>query len=146
MAMVFAMWTWRHYLLGRKFIVRTDQRSLEFLLEQREVSLERHKWLTKLLGSDFEIQYKLGLENKAADALSRLEPVPSLKALTVPHLLILDDLAAQVVANLKLGPLVAVLKLDPSAMPGVLLGSSTITIQARLPLTTHLSFCSIDDA
>lgn len=143
MAIVFAMWKWRHYLLGRKFIVRTDQHSVEFLLEQREVSLERHKWLTKLLGSDFEIQYKLGLENKAADALSRLEPVPSLMALTVPHLLILDELAAQVVADPKLGPLVAVLKLDPSAMPVVLLGSSTITIQATLRL---LSFCSIDDA
>lgn len=71
--------------MGRKFIVRTDQKSLKFLLEQRLVSPEHQSWLVKLSGYDFDIQYRLGLENRAVDALSCLSGTPELATMTIPQ-------------------------------------------------------------
>lgn len=67
------------------------------------MSLEHQKWLTKLLGFDFDIHYKPGLENKAADALSRQGTALSLMAVTVPQALLLDEVAEQMARDEKLG-------------------------------------------
>ena len=62
---------WRPFLLGKPFIVRTDHQSLKFLLEQRIATPAQQKLFTKLLGCAFVVEYKKGVENKVADALSR---------------------------------------------------------------------------
>ena len=71
MAIVFVVLKWRPYLLGKHFIIRTNKRSLKYLLAQGVIGPDYHKWVCKLLGYDFEIQYKPGQLNRATDALSR---------------------------------------------------------------------------
>lgn len=73
LAVVFAVQKWRHYLLTKHFMIRTDQRSIKYLLEQRLNTLVQQQWLPKLLEFDYEIQYKQGKNNVAADALARVE-------------------------------------------------------------------------
>ena len=118
MVIVFAVQKWRHYLLGRKFTARTDQKSLKFLLEKRLVSVDHQKWLTKLMGFDFDIQYRPGLENKAVDALSRLDSGVSLVALTVPHSLLLDEVASHVANDDRLRGIIADLQSKAMAHEG----------------------------
>jgi len=62
---------WRPYLWGRRFIVRTDHRSLRFLLDQCLTTIPQHQWASELLGFDFVVEYKPGTLNVVADALSR---------------------------------------------------------------------------
>lgn len=72
MAVALAIQHWRPYLIGRKFTVCSDQKSLKQLLEQRITTMDQQNWAAKLLGYRFDIIYKPGLENKGADALSRM--------------------------------------------------------------------------
>ena len=71
MAVRLAVTKWKYYLMGRHFIVRTDQQSLRHLTQQTEIGGEYQKWVSRLLGYSFEVQYKPGKSNLVADALSR---------------------------------------------------------------------------
>jgi len=57
---------------GRAFIIKTNQKSLKHLLEQKLSTPFQQFWLSKLMGFDYVIQYKSGSENLVADALPRV--------------------------------------------------------------------------
>lgn len=57
--------------MGARFVIRMDHISLKHLVEQRIHTATQQKWLTKLLGYDFEIECKIGVANRVIDALSR---------------------------------------------------------------------------
>ncbi|KAK8936914.1 hypothetical protein KSP39_PZI012212 [Platanthera zijinensis] len=83
LAVVLAVQHWRHYLLTGPFIIRTDQQSLRFLAGQRLATPAQQKYMAKLLGYDYSIQYKQGKENLCADALSRKEGSEELELCTI---------------------------------------------------------------
>ncbi|KAA0060678.1 putative retroelement pol polyprotein [Cucumis melo var. makuwa] len=102
MAVVLSVQRWRPYLLGAKFVVKTDQKSLKFLLEQRVIQPQYQKCLSKLLGYSFEVVYKPGLENKAADALSRRPPDIQLNNISIPYWMDLETIKEEVEKDEKL--------------------------------------------
>ena len=71
MEILHALKQWCPYLIGRDFKVKTNRDSLKYFLKQRLSLEEQQKWVTKILGYDFEIVYKKGKKNVVADALSR---------------------------------------------------------------------------
>ncbi|KAL0294188.1 UNVERIFIED_CONTAM: hypothetical protein Sangu_2521100 [Sesamum angustifolium] len=73
LALLLAVTKWKHYLQGSHFIIGIDQKSLKHILDQRVDSMLQQKWVTKLLGLNYEVQYKKGHDNRATDAFSRLE-------------------------------------------------------------------------
>jgi hypothetical protein len=79
LAITEALTKFRHYLLGHKFVIKTDQKSLKNLLEQSLQTPEQQAWLHKFVGFDFTIEYKPGKENVAVDALSRSQLLQVLK-------------------------------------------------------------------
>ena len=75
---------WRHYLLGSELMIETGQKSLKFITEQKVADGIQHKLLLKLLEFNYSIEYKKGKENKAADALSRIEHTAMAISVVIP--------------------------------------------------------------
>ncbi|GKB43782.1 putative reverse transcriptase domain-containing protein [Tanacetum coccineum] len=78
-AVVFALKIWRHYLYGTKCTVFTDHKSLQHILNQKELNMRQRRWLELLSDYDCEIRYHLGKANVVADALSRKERIRPLR-------------------------------------------------------------------
>jgi hypothetical protein len=86
---------WHPYLCP--FVVRTDHRSLRFLLDQRLTTIPQHQWASKLLGYDFVVEYRLGPLNVVADALSRCnEEEGDLGALSGPQFSLFNDIREEI--------------------------------------------------
>lgn len=63
---------YKHYLMGKKFVIRTDHRSLTWMLNWRSPNTSQYcSWIAELSMFDFEIQYRPGKLHENADALSR---------------------------------------------------------------------------
>lgn len=61
----------RPYLLGKRFLLRTDHASLTWLLNLKDTEGQLARWLLCLQEFDFEIRHRSGTSHTNADALSR---------------------------------------------------------------------------
>ncbi|GKE83905.1 putative reverse transcriptase domain-containing protein, partial [Tanacetum coccineum] len=72
-AVVFALKIWRYYLYGTKCTVFTDHKSLQHILDQKELNMRQRRWLELLSDYDCDIRYHPGKANVVADALSSVD-------------------------------------------------------------------------
>ena len=70
-AVVHCLRTWRHYLLGAAFVVKTDNVATSYFQSQKKLSPKQARWQDFLAEFDYTLEYKPGRGNVVADALSR---------------------------------------------------------------------------
>eukprot|EP00253_Pinus_taeda_P012189 PITA_12189 len=63
-AIIHALKMWRHYLMGRKFLLHIDHHSLTNYFSQPTLNARQARWVDFLSGFDFEIKHLQGKENK----------------------------------------------------------------------------------
>nr|GEY30098.1 putative reverse transcriptase domain-containing protein [Tanacetum cinerariifolium] len=74
-AVVFTLKIWRHYLYGRKSVIYTDHKSLQYIFSQKELNMRQRRWIELFSDYDYKICYHPSNANVLADALSRKERV-----------------------------------------------------------------------
>jgi hypothetical protein len=82
LALLMAVERWRPYLQRNEFVIKTNHHSLTYLEEQNLQTPMQRKVMSRLMGLQFRIQYKKGVDNSAADALSRVTHVHQLLAIS----------------------------------------------------------------
>ncbi|GKA54007.1 putative reverse transcriptase domain-containing protein [Tanacetum coccineum] len=78
-AVVFAFSLWRHYLYKMKCVIFTDHKSLQYILNQKELNMRQRRCIELLSDYNCEIHYHPGKANVVADALSRKERIMPLR-------------------------------------------------------------------
>ncbi|KAI7811653.1 hypothetical protein IRJ41_008241 [Triplophysa rosa] len=71
LAVVFYTRQFRHYLLGKKFLLSTDHNSLTWLFRFKHPEGQLARWLEELCQYDFDIKHRAGILHSNADAMSR---------------------------------------------------------------------------
>jgi hypothetical protein len=89
---VYALKIWRHYIIGTKCQVYTDNKSLKYIFTQKDLNLRQRHWLDLIKDYDLEIHYHPGKANLVADALSWKEHV---------HVAIIAQLPDELVEDFK---------------------------------------------
>jgi hypothetical protein len=140
LAITEALAKFRHYLLGHKFVIKTDQKSLKNLLDQTLQTPEQQAWLHKFIGFDFHVEYKPGKENIPADALSRM----FLMAWTEPKHQFLEELQVALQKDVDLQHIMAACAQPNEAFPlysvrdGLLLWKDKLVVPNDRSLITKI--------
>jgi hypothetical protein len=70
-AVVMALRTLWHYLLGNVVHIYTDHKSLKYIFTQPDLNMRQRRWLELIKNYELEVHYHRGKANVVADALSR---------------------------------------------------------------------------
>lgn len=94
-AVVHCLDAWRHYLLGTKFTVMTDNVANTYFKTQKKLTPKQARWQEILAEFDFVWMHKPGRQNQVADALSRRDVQAYVAALSAVQSTFLDRVREQ---------------------------------------------------
>ncbi|GKE43481.1 putative reverse transcriptase domain-containing protein, partial [Tanacetum coccineum] len=127
-AVVFALKIWRHYLYGTKCTVFTDHKSLQHILDQKELNMRQRRWLELLSDYDCDIRYHSGKANVVADAWLRVRALVMTISLDLPKQILNaqtdarkpeniknEDVGGMLIENAKIPEAIREQKLEPRA-------------------------------
>lgn len=137
MAIVLPILKWKHYLLGRKFIIYTDQKSLKYIMEQRQVLPGYQKWVSKIMCFNFEIKYKEGKENRAVNALSRQDNTVKLSQLEISQTNLLDIpvIKEEIRRDAQLVPIINAIEEGKESIPPYQMDQGIMTYDGQIILS-----------
>ena len=92
LALIFDIDTYKFFLTGRKFLVRTDNSALSWLKNQKDPKGILMRWLQILSTYDFDIQQRAGTKHGNADSLSRASHAPFLSKREAQEVLAYDQI------------------------------------------------------
>nr|GEV01929.1 putative reverse transcriptase domain-containing protein [Tanacetum cinerariifolium] len=72
-SLVFTVKIWRYYLYRTKCTVFIDHKSLQHILDQKELNMRQGRWLKLLSDFDYDLRYHPGKANVVADPLSQAQ-------------------------------------------------------------------------
>ncbi|KAA0047602.1 ty3-gypsy retrotransposon protein [Cucumis melo var. makuwa] len=112
----------------------SESKALRHILEHRELIPRVQKWLIKLMGFDFEIFYKVGPENKAADALSHISIEDQLHVISIPSILDIAVVEKEVQEDAKLRAIFEKLLVDPDCIFRYTVRQGRLFVKGKLVL------------
>ena len=132
LAIIMAIERWRCYVCRGPFVIKTDHKSLCHLENQALTSELQKKAMTKLIGLQFQFQYKKGEDNKAADALSRVGHVFALPAISSGQPVWIQEILNSYEIDCKAQHLLQKLVVNPDEEPEFSLEKGLLKHQGRI--------------
>ena len=141
-AVVMSVQKWKHYLIHLPFTIRTDQISLKYLWEQKEIPSQFAKWMIKLMGFQFTVEYRQGRTNKVADALSRVtyEQEAACNEVSVLLTPAVEAIKQEFIKDPDLKKIIDVLKQDPSSMDNYTYYHGQLLYKGRLVIPKNSAY------
>ena len=119
----------RSYLLGRRFVLRTDHSALQWLYSFKEPEGQTARWLEMLQEFDFQVIHRRGRDHGNADALSRPN-IQSGHAVPIASTSTLDSSVQQLQqSDEAIGPLYRAMCLGTKPDPGTQKGACRELVQ-----------------
>jgi hypothetical protein len=97
-AVVMALWTWHHYLLGNAVHIYTDHKSLKYIFTQLDLNMRQRRWLELIKDYELEVHYHPGKANVVANTLSHKAHCNYLPAICLTR----EEFSTRVLPNLSL--------------------------------------------